>query len=184
MLFGVASTLSGSTFASPDSQPSSVQLISDETDKHLDWKMFLQYLKYQKPPVLFQNCNSDHAIEFLKYLHKFGDIKVHVQSCVLFGHPNQAVTCFCPLREAWGILGEIAMRLHHAYIKNKLPEMESLDIEDIQSYLMEVKISQENALGIPSMIEDNSSKYAVPLRSFANISSKKGESLFHLNLCL
>ncbi|KAI7731131.1 hypothetical protein M8C21_033596 [Ambrosia artemisiifolia] len=140
---GEASALSGST-----------QLSSYETKKQLDWGMFVQYLKYRKPPVPFVECNSEHVIEFLKYQNKFGDTRVHIQSCLLYGQPNPTAACFCPFREAWGTLEAIATRLHDAYEENRLPYMKPFDSKYIQSYLNEVRKSQENALGNTPKMHD------------------------------
>ncbi|KAD4179491.1 hypothetical protein E3N88_28082 [Mikania micrantha] len=151
---GGPSKISSSTFVPSDSRPLPAQSSLYETKKHLDWGMFMQFLKYRKPPVPFFQCNSGHVIEFLKYLNKFGDIRVHVQNCVLFGHPNPAATCFCPLREAWGTLEVIATRLHAAYEENRFPYMETFGSSDLQAYLYEIRKSQEDAMGIPFKMHD------------------------------
>ncbi|KAL8264903.1 hypothetical protein R6Q59_023033 [Mikania micrantha] len=154
ILLGGPSKISSSTFVPSDSRPLPAQSSLYETKKHLDWGMFMQFLKYRKPPVPFFQCNSGHVIEFLKYLNKFGDIRVHVQNCVLFGHPNPAATCFCPLREAWGTLEVIATRLHAAYEENRFPYMETFGSSDLQAYLYEIRKSQEDAMGISFKTED------------------------------
>ncbi|KAL8264907.1 hypothetical protein R6Q59_023037 [Mikania micrantha] len=151
---GGPSEISSSTFVLPDSRPLPDQSSLYETKKHRDWDMFMWFLKYRKLPVPFSRIKSGHVIEFLKYLYKFGDIRVHAQNCVLFGHPNPAATCFCPLREAWSTLEAIAIRLHAAYEENRFPYMEPFASRDIQSYLYEIRKSQENALKIPSKMHD------------------------------
>ncbi|KAD4179501.1 hypothetical protein E3N88_28092 [Mikania micrantha] len=156
---GGPSKTSSSTSVPPDSRLLPAQSSFNETKKHLDWEMFMQFLKFRKPPVPFFLCNSGHVIEFLKYLNKFGDIRVHVQNCVLFGHPNPAATCFCPLREAWGTIEVIATRLHAAYEENRLPYMETFASNDLQAYLYEIRKSQEDAMGISFKTGENKSNF-------------------------
>ncbi|KAD4179539.1 hypothetical protein E3N88_28130 [Mikania micrantha] len=151
---GGPSEISSSTFVLPDSRPLPDQSSLYETKKHRDWEMFMWFLKYRKLPVPFSRIKSGHVIEFLKYLYKFGDIRVHAQNCVLFGHYNPAATCFCPLREAWSTLEAIAIRLHAAYEEKRFPYMEPFASRDIQSCLYEIRKSQENALKIPSKMHD------------------------------
>ncbi|KAI3755093.1 hypothetical protein L1987_54887 [Smallanthus sonchifolius] len=172
---GGASTMSGSTFVPPDSQLLLAQFSGYETKNHLERGMFMQFLKYRKPPVPLVLCKSDHVIEFLKHLNKFGDIRVHMQSCVLFGHPNPAASCFCPLKEAWGTLEAIATRLRAVYEENRLTYMTPSASGHIQFYLNEVRKSQENALGIPSKKQD------FPVLTVEKSSPKKGTGAGTIN---
>ncbi|KAH8517999.1 hypothetical protein H0E87_005781, partial [Populus deltoides] len=46
-----------------------------ESQKRRDWNTFGQYLKNQRPPVPLSQCNSNHVLDFLRYLDQFGKTK-------------------------------------------------------------------------------------------------------------
>ncbi|KAF3970517.1 hypothetical protein CMV_005798 [Castanea mollissima] len=94
-----------------------------ESQKRRDWNTFGQYLRNQRPPVALSQCNSNHVLDFLRYLDQFGKTKVHLQGCVFFGQPEPPGPCTCPLRQAWGSLDALIGRLRAAFEENGgLPE--------------------------------------------------------------
>jgi hypothetical protein len=121
-----------------------------ESQKRRDWNTFGQYLRNQRPPVALSQCNSNHVLDFLRYLDQFGKTKVHLQGCVFFGQPEPPGPCICPLRQAWGSLDALIGRLRAAYEENGgLPETNPFASGAIRVYLREVRDSQAKARGIP-----------------------------------
>ncbi|KAE9588590.1 hypothetical protein Lal_00003132 [Lupinus albus] len=121
-----------------------------ESQKRRDWNTFGQYLKNQRPPVPLPQCNSNHVLDFLRYLDQFGKTKVHFQSCIFYGQPEPPSPCTCPLRQAWGSLDALIGRLRAAYEENGgLPETNPFASGSIRLYLREVKEFQAKARGIP-----------------------------------
>ncbi|KAF4363774.1 hypothetical protein CsatB_000145 [Cannabis sativa] len=121
-----------------------------ESQKRRDWNTFGQYLRNQRPPVALSQCNSNHVLEFLRYLDQFGKTKVHMQGCVFFGQPEPPGPCSCPLRQAWGSLDALIGRLRAAYEENGgLPETNPFASGAIRVYLRDVRDSQAKARGIP-----------------------------------
>lgn len=126
------------------------QLSRYESQKRRDWNTFGQYLRNQRPPVALQQSNSNHVLDFLRYLDQFGKTKVHLQGCVFFGQPEPPGPCTCPLRQAWGSLDALIGRLRAAYEENGgLPETNPFASGAIRVYLREVRDSQAKARGIP-----------------------------------
>ncbi|KAB2616000.1 protein LIGHT-DEPENDENT SHORT HYPOCOTYLS 10-like [Pyrus ussuriensis x Pyrus communis] len=131
------------------SQPPT-QLSRYESQKRRDWNTFGQYLRNQRPPVALSQSNSNHVLDFLRYLDQFGKTKVHAQGCVFFGQPEPPGPCTCPLRQAWGSLDALIGRLRAAYEENGgLPETNPFASGAIRVYLREVRDSQAKARGIP-----------------------------------
>lgn len=121
-----------------------------ESQKRRDWNTFGQYLKNQRPPVPLPQCNSNHVLEFLRYLDQFGKTKVHLQGCSFYGQPEPPAPCACPLRQAWGSLDALIGRLRAAYEENGgPPESNPFASGAIRVYLREVKECQAKARGIP-----------------------------------
>lgn len=121
-----------------------------ESQKRRDWNTFGQYLRNQRPPVALSQCNSNHVLDFLRYLDQFGKTKVHMQGCVFFGQPEPPGPCTCPLKQAWGSLDALIGRLRAAYEENGgLPETNPFASGAIRVYLREVRDSQAKARGIP-----------------------------------
>ncbi|RZC62957.1 hypothetical protein C5167_024703 [Papaver somniferum] len=121
-----------------------------ESQKRRDWNTFGQYLKNQRPPISLSQCNSNHVLEFLRYLDQFGKTKVHIQGCVFFGQPEPPAPCTCPLRQAWGSLDALIGRLRAAYEENGgSPETNPFGSGSIRVYLREVRECQAKARGIP-----------------------------------
>lgn len=121
-----------------------------ESQKRRDWNTFGQYLRNQRPPVALSQCNSNHVLEFLRYLDQFGKTKVHLQGCLFFGQTEPPGPCTCPLRQAWGSLDALIGRLRAAYEENGgLPETNPFASGSIRIYLREVRDSQAKARGIP-----------------------------------
>ncbi|XP_015899136.1 protein LIGHT-DEPENDENT SHORT HYPOCOTYLS 10 [Ziziphus jujuba] len=121
-----------------------------ESQKRRDWNTFGQYLRNQRPPVALTQCNSNHVLDFLRYLDLFGKTKVHLQGCGYFGQPEPPGPCTCPLRQAWGSLDALIGRLRAAYEENGgLPETNPFASGAIRVYLREVRDSQAKARGIP-----------------------------------
>ncbi|XP_031251365.1 protein LIGHT-DEPENDENT SHORT HYPOCOTYLS 7-like [Pistacia vera] len=121
-----------------------------ESQKRRDWNTFGQYLRNQRPPVALSQCNSNHVLDFLRYLDQFGKTKVHLQGCVFFGQPEPPGPCSCPLKQAWGSLDALIGRLRAAYEENGgLPETNPFASGGIRLYLREVRDSQAKARGIP-----------------------------------
>ncbi|KAK3198651.1 hypothetical protein Dsin_022066 [Dipteronia sinensis] len=121
-----------------------------ESQKRRDWNTFGQYLRNQRPPVALSQCNSNHVLEFLRYLDQFGKTKVHLQGCMFFGQPEPPGPCSCPLKQAWGSLDALIGRLRAAYEENGgLPETNPFASGGIRIYLREVRDSQAKARGIP-----------------------------------
>lgn len=126
------------------------QLSRYESQKRRDWNTFGQYLRNQRPPVALSQSNSNHVLDFLRYLDQFGKTKVHLQGCVFFGQPEPPGPCTCPLRQAWGSLDALIGRLRAAYEENGgLPETNPFASGAIRVYLREVRDSQAKARGIP-----------------------------------
>ncbi len=121
-----------------------------ESQKRRDWNTFGQYLRNQRPPVPLSHCNSNHVLEFLRYLDQFGKTKVHLQGCIFYGQPEPPAPCTCPLRQAWGSLDALIGRLRAAYEENGgLPDANPFASSAIRVYLREVKECQAKARGIP-----------------------------------
>ncbi|KAI5599407.1 hypothetical protein BDE02_02G194300 [Populus trichocarpa] len=121
-----------------------------ESQKRRDWNTFGQYLKNQRPPVPLSQCNSNHVLDFLRYLDQFGKTKVHLQSCMFYGQPEPPAPCTCPLRQAWGSLDALIGRLRAAYEENGgTLETNPFANASIRVYLREVKDYQAKARGIP-----------------------------------
>ncbi|XP_073283959.1 protein LIGHT-DEPENDENT SHORT HYPOCOTYLS 10-like [Primulina huaijiensis] len=121
-----------------------------ESQKRRDWNTFGQFLKNQRPPVALSQCNSNHVLDFLRYLDQFGKTKVHLQGCIFFGQPEPPAPCACPLRQAWGSLDALIGRLRAAYEENGgSPENNPFASGAIRIYLREVKECQAKARGIP-----------------------------------
>lgn len=126
------------------------QLSRYESQKRRDWNTFGQYLRNQRPPVSMSQCNSNHVLEFLRYLDQFGKTKVHLQGCIFYGQPEPPAPCTCPLRQAWGSLDALIGRLRAAYEENGgSPETNPFASGAIRVYLREVKECQAKARGIP-----------------------------------
>ncbi|KAK7272583.1 hypothetical protein RJT34_29277 [Clitoria ternatea] len=127
-----------------------VPLSRYESQKRRDWNTFGQYLRNQRPPVALSQCNSNHVLEFLRYLDQFGKTKVHSQGCLFFGQSEPPGPCTCPLRQAWGSLDALIGRLRAAFEENGgLPETNPFASGAIRVYLREVRDSQAKARGIP-----------------------------------
>lgn len=121
-----------------------------ESQKRRDWNTFGQYLRNHSPPLSPSSCNSNHVIEFLRYLDQFGKTKVHSQDCIFYGQPEPPAPCSCPLRQAWGSLDALIGRLRAAYEENGgSPETNPFASGTIRVYLREVKECQAKARGIP-----------------------------------
>ncbi|KAK6134274.1 hypothetical protein DH2020_011803 [Rehmannia glutinosa] len=121
-----------------------------ESQKRRDWNTFGQFLKNQRPPMGLAHCNSNHVLEFLRYLDQFGKTKVHLQGCIFYGQPEPPAPCTCPLRQAWGSLDALIGRLRAAYEENGgSPETNPFASGAIRIYLKEVKECQAKARGIP-----------------------------------
>nr|QCY72062.1 light-dependent short hypocotyls 10a [Petunia x hybrida] len=121
-----------------------------ESQKRRDWNTFNQYLRNQRPaPVPLSQCNSNHVLEFLRYLDQFGKTKVHFQGCMFYGQPDPPAPCTCPLRQAWGSLDALIGRLRAAYEENGgSPETNPFASSAIRVYLREVKECQAKARGV------------------------------------
>ncbi|PHT43573.1 Protein LIGHT-DEPENDENT SHORT HYPOCOTYLS 10 [Capsicum baccatum] len=133
---------------SPGDQPATLSRY--ESQKRRDWNTFGQYLRNQRPPVSISQCNSNHVLEFLRYLDQFGKTKVHLQGCIFYGQPEPPAPCTCPLRQAWGSLDALIGRLRAAYEENGgSPETNPFASGAIRVYLREVKECQAKARGIP-----------------------------------
>ncbi|XP_022870727.1 protein LIGHT-DEPENDENT SHORT HYPOCOTYLS 10-like [Olea europaea var. sylvestris] len=121
-----------------------------ESQKRRDWNTFGQFLKNQRPPVPLSHCNSNHVLEFLRYLDQFGKTKVHLQGCIFYGQPEPPAPCTCPLRQAWGSLDALIGRLRAAYEENGgSQETNPFASGAIRVYLRDVKECQAKARGIP-----------------------------------
>ncbi|KAJ0046222.1 hypothetical protein Pint_04729 [Pistacia integerrima] len=140
----------GSSSRSTADHPAPPPLSRYESQKRRDWNTFGQYLRNQRPPVALSQCNSNHVLDFLRYLDQFGKTKVHLQGCVFFGQPEPPGPCSCPLKQAWGSLDALIGRLRAAYEENGgLPETNPFASGGIRLYLREVRDSQAKARGIP-----------------------------------
>ncbi|KAK7290841.1 hypothetical protein RIF29_05574 [Crotalaria pallida] len=121
-----------------------------ESQKRRDWNTFGQYLNNQRPPIPLSQCNSNHVLDFLRYLDQFGKTKVHLQGCMFYGMPEPPAPCTCPLRQAWGSLDALIGRLRAAYEENGgSPETNPFASGSIRVYLREVRECQAKARGIP-----------------------------------
>ncbi|KAK1388817.1 protein LIGHT-DEPENDENT SHORT HYPOCOTYLS 10-like [Heracleum sosnowskyi] len=141
-----------------------------ESQKRRDWNTFGQYLRNQRPPVSLSQCNSNHVLEFLRYLDQFGKTKVHMQGCIFYGEPEPPAPCTCPLRQAWGSLDALIGRLRAAYEENGgSSDTNPFASSAIRVHLREVKECQAKARGIPykkkkkkSKRDDDSSSASAP----------------------
>ncbi|KAI9185461.1 hypothetical protein LWI28_007530 [Acer negundo] len=121
-----------------------------ESQKRRDWNTFGLYLKNQRPHVALSQCNSNHVLNFLRYLDQFGKTKVHDRGCIFYGQPEPPAPCTCPLRQAWGSLDALMGRLRAAYEENGgSPEINPFASGAIRVYLREVRECQAKARGIP-----------------------------------
>jgi hypothetical protein len=121
-----------------------------ESQKRRDWNTFGQYLNNMRPPVPLSSCNSNHVLDFLRYLDQFGKTKVHLQGCMFYGQPEPPAPCTCPLRQAWGSLDALIGRLRAAYEENGgSPDTNPFASGSIRVYLREIRESQAKARGIP-----------------------------------
>ncbi|PKI49619.1 hypothetical protein CRG98_030009 [Punica granatum] len=149
---GVADGSSSRSVASTDDQQQQQPPVLSryESQKRRDWNTFGQYLSNQRPPVALSRFNTNHVLDFLRYLDQFGKTKVHVLGCAYFGQPEPPGPCTCPLRQAWGSLDALIGRLRAAYEENGgLPEVNPFAGSAVRLYLREVKDSQAKARGIP-----------------------------------
>ncbi|KAF3442410.1 hypothetical protein FNV43_RR16326 [Rhamnella rubrinervis] len=141
-----------------------------ESQKRRDWNTFGQYLRNQRPPVALQQCNSNHVLDFLRYLDLFGKTKVHLQGCGYFGQPEPPGPCSCPLRQAWGSLDALIGRLRAAYEENGgSPETNPFANGAIRVYLRDVRDSQAKARGIP--YKKKKKKRNIPVKANDEISN-------------
>ncbi|KAE8670156.1 Protein LIGHT-DEPENDENT SHORT HYPOCOTYLS 9 [Hibiscus syriacus] len=121
-----------------------------ESQKRRDWNTFGQYLKNRRQPIALSQCNSNHVLDFLRYLDQFGKTKVHLRGCVFFGQPDPPAPCTCPLRQAWGSLDALIGRLRAAYEEHGGSlETNPFGNGAIRVYLREVRDCQAKARGIP-----------------------------------
>lgn len=121
-----------------------------ESQKRRDWNNLGQYLKNQRPSLSLPRFNSNHVLEFLRYLDQFGKTKVHLHGCVFFGQPDPPGPCTCPLRQAWGSLDALIGRLRAAYEEHGgSPATNPFGNGEVRVYLREVKELQAKARGIP-----------------------------------
>ncbi|KAF3671097.1 Protein LIGHT-DEPENDENT SHORT HYPOCOTYLS 6 [Capsicum annuum] len=135
-----------------------------ESQKRRDWNTFNHFLKNHRPPIPLPHCNSNHVLEFLRYLDQFGKTKVHLQGCIFYGQPDPPAPCTCPLRQAWGSLDALIGRLRAAYEENGgSTETNPFACAGIRVYLREVKECQAKARGI---------NYKKKQKKFANSPSK------------
>ncbi|XP_051133828.1 protein LIGHT-DEPENDENT SHORT HYPOCOTYLS 10-like [Andrographis paniculata] len=142
---GEAAASSATTAAAAVATPSRY-----ESQKRRDWNTFLQFLKNLNPPASISHCNSNHVLEFLRYLDQFGKTKVHLSGCGFFGQPDPPAACACPLRQAWGSLDALIGRLRAAYEEHGgSPETNPFGNGAVRIYLREVKDCQAKARGIP-----------------------------------
>ncbi|CAM8878181.1 unnamed protein product [Rhodiola kirilowii] len=88
-----------------------------ESRKRRSWNSFLQYLTMHKPLQSVQTCTGADAIDFFKYLDRFGKTKIHTVDCQSFGNPNPnlGLYCGCPSRQGWWSLETVVERLRSAY---------------------------------------------------------------------
>ncbi|MCD7448299.1 Protein LIGHT-DEPENDENT SHORT HYPOCOTYLS 10 [Datura stramonium] len=120
-----------------------------ESQKRRDWNTFNHYLKNLRPPTPLSHCNSNHVLEFLRYLDQFGKTKVHLLGCMFYGQPDPPAPCTCPLRQAWGSLDALIGRLRAAYEENGgSSDTNPFASASIRVYLREVKECQAKARGI------------------------------------
>ncbi|KAL5082309.1 hypothetical protein RYX36_010730 [Vicia faba] len=144
---------SGKDFAEgggSSTSPQGITLSRYESQKRRDWNTFGQYLNNLRPPVPISQCNSNHVLEFLRYLDQFGKTKVHLQGCMFYGQPEPPAPCTCPLRQAWGSLDALIGRLRAAYEENGgTPETNPFASGAIRVFLREVRECQAKARGIP-----------------------------------
>ncbi|KAL8461107.1 hypothetical protein ACS0TY_032544 [Phlomoides rotata] len=149
-----------------------------ESQKRRDWNTFGQFLRNQQPAVSLPHCNSNHVLDFLRYLDQFGKTKVHLQGCIFYGQPEPPAPCTCPLRQAWGSLDALIGRLRAAYEENGgSPEMNPFASGAIRIYLREVKECQAKARGIPYKKKKKSAA-AGPPKNIGDHQSNSSSMLF------
>ncbi|KAF7822633.1 protein LIGHT-DEPENDENT SHORT HYPOCOTYLS 10-like [Senna tora] len=181
--FSASASVSGG--AGPvDPRPAQQPPSRYESQKRRDWNTFGQYLRNQRPPVALSQCNSNHVLDFLRYLDQFGKTKVHLQGCLFFGQVEPPGPCTCPLRQAWGSLDALIGRLRAAYEENGgLPETNPFASGAIRVYLREVRDSQAKARGIPYkkkkkkrnlIMKNASNNLPMQIGNFINHNSKVG----------
>ncbi|KAL0013078.1 hypothetical protein SO802_000147 [Lithocarpus litseifolius] len=132
----------------PNSSPA--PLSRYESQKRRDWNTFLQYLRYQKPPITLAGCRDNHVTQFLRYLDQFGKTEVHLTGCPFYGILGPQGPCSCPLRQASGSLDALIGRLRLAYEEHGgRPESNPFGAKAVRDYLREVRERQAKARGIP-----------------------------------
>ncbi|ERN08990.1 hypothetical protein AMTRI_Chr08g166290 [Amborella trichopoda] len=121
-----------------------------EAQKQRDWNTFVLYAKNHQPPIYLSKCVGSNVIDFLKTLDELGKTKVHVYACPYYGYRDSPNTCACPLRQAWGSLDALVGRLRAAYEENGgTRDANPFASQDVRKYLMEVRVAQSKARGIP-----------------------------------
>ncbi|XP_057421554.1 protein LIGHT-DEPENDENT SHORT HYPOCOTYLS 4-like [Lotus japonicus] len=119
----------------------------DSLKRH-DWTTFRQYLTNHHPSLTLSRCGGEIALDFLRYLDRFGETKIHTENCEYFGDCYPPGPCPCPLKQSWDGLDGIVGRLRVAFEENGgLPEMNPFRGNAVRVYLREVRDAQARARG-------------------------------------
>uniref|UniRef100_A0A7N0UAN9 ALOG domain-containing protein n=1 Tax=Kalanchoe fedtschenkoi TaxID=63787 RepID=A0A7N0UAN9_KALFE len=130
-----------------------------ESRKRRSWNSFLQYLKMHKPLLSVQTCTGADAVDFIKYLDRFGKTKLHTTDCPSFGKPNPNSSsssshhCRCPSRQGWWSLETLVERLRSAYkefvlIHRPNPNPNPFSSTHILHYMKEFREELERSKGV------------------------------------
>uniref|UniRef100_A0ACD5UNR8 Uncharacterized protein n=1 Tax=Avena sativa TaxID=4498 RepID=A0ACD5UNR8_AVESA len=129
-----------------------------ESQKRRDWQTFVRYLAAHRPPLVLRRCSGAHVLEFLRYLDRFGNTRVHTPPCPAYGVRATAATpaappCQCPLRQAWGSLDALVGRLRAAFderhgVQHDATSCNPFAARAVRLYLRDVRDAQSRARGI------------------------------------
>ncbi|KGN65964.1 protein LIGHT-DEPENDENT SHORT HYPOCOTYLS 4 [Cucumis sativus] len=118
--------------------------------KRRDWNRFRQYLRSRSPTLSLACCSGSNVVEFLSYLDRLGQSKIHGATCPSFGHRYPVDPyCDCPTQQPWTTLVALIGRLRVAFEENGgNPVTNPFNTVVVKVYLNKVKDSQETSRGI------------------------------------
>ncbi|PQM40479.1 protein LIGHT-DEPENDENT SHORT HYPOCOTYLS 7-like [Prunus yedoensis var. nudiflora] len=85
-------------------QAQPAQLSRYESQKRRDWNTFGQYLRNQRPPVALSQSNSNHVLDFLRYLDQFGKTRCTYKGACFLGSQSLLALALVHLGKLGGAL--------------------------------------------------------------------------------